>query len=139
MDDCFIIPKIHCLHRAQVCINTNKKIEQRRWPSLQTISRLTLLHFIGLACCNLMKLTSLLQVFDNLQQAGKIEDSRQACDVVGCVVARDMLQVVGRRQFFYMFHKRSTKIFGWFKEICQVKGKWQQKILLSHLKETLKQ
>ena len=42
MDDCFIIPKIHCLHRAQVCISTNKKIEQRRWPSLQTISRLTL-------------------------------------------------------------------------------------------------
>ena len=21
LDDCFIIPKIHCLHRAQVCIN----------------------------------------------------------------------------------------------------------------------
>ena len=31
MDDCFIIPKIHCLHRAQVSINTNKKIKQRRY------------------------------------------------------------------------------------------------------------
>ena len=68
-----------------------------------------------------MKLTSLLQVFDKLQQAGKIENLRQACDVVGRVVARDMLQVVGRRQSFYMFHKRSTKIFGWFKELRQVK------------------
>ena len=43
LDDCFIIPKIHCLHRAQLSINNNKKIEQRRWPSLQTISRLTLI------------------------------------------------------------------------------------------------
>ena len=68
-----------------------------------------------------MKLTSLLQVFDSLQQAGEIENLRQACDVFGCVVARDMLQVVGRRQFFYMFHKRSTKIFGWLKELRQVK------------------
>ena len=29
LEDCFIIPKIHCLHHAQVCINTNKKIKQR--------------------------------------------------------------------------------------------------------------
>ena len=30
LNDCFITPKIHCLYRAQVSINTNKKIEQRR-------------------------------------------------------------------------------------------------------------
>lgn len=28
LDDCFIMPKIHCLHDAQVCIiNMNKKID----------------------------------------------------------------------------------------------------------------
>ena len=42
--DCFIMLKIHCLHRAQVCINLNKNIEQRRWLSFQTISRLTMSH-----------------------------------------------------------------------------------------------
>ena len=25
LDDCFIIPKIHCFHRAQISLNTNKK------------------------------------------------------------------------------------------------------------------
>ena len=44
MADSFIIPKIPCLHLVQVSINTNKKIEQRRRPSFQTISRLTLVH-----------------------------------------------------------------------------------------------
>ena len=37
-----IIPKIHCPHRAQVSINTNKKIPKRRWTSLKTTSTLTL-------------------------------------------------------------------------------------------------
>ena len=41
----FIIPKIHCLRRAQICINTNKEIKQSRWPSLQTISRLALIKY----------------------------------------------------------------------------------------------
>ena len=30
-DDCFIIPKIHYLHRARVCMNTNKKIERKHY------------------------------------------------------------------------------------------------------------
>ena len=34
LDDFFIIPKIYCLHRVKFCINTNKKIEQWRWPSV---------------------------------------------------------------------------------------------------------
>ena len=29
LDDCFIMQQIYCLHRAQVRINMNKKIEQR--------------------------------------------------------------------------------------------------------------
>ena len=32
--------KRYCFHRAQVCINMNKKVEQRRWLSFQTIFRL---------------------------------------------------------------------------------------------------
>ena len=32
-----------------------------------------------------MKLTSLLQLVDKLQQAGKIDNLQQVCDVFGCV------------------------------------------------------
>ena len=33
-----------------------------------------------------MKLTSLLQLVDKLQQAGKIDNLQQVCDVFGCVM-----------------------------------------------------
>ena len=46
LDDCLIIPKMHCLHHAQVCIHTNKKIAQRRWPSLQTMIDFGLYNFL---------------------------------------------------------------------------------------------
>ena len=32
-----------------------------------------------------MKLTSLLQLVDKLQQAGKIDNLQQACGIFGCV------------------------------------------------------
>ena len=38
LDDCFIVPKIYCFHRAKSSINTNKKIKQRRWSNICTIS-----------------------------------------------------------------------------------------------------
>ena len=37
-------------------------------------------------CCNLMNSTDLLQLVDNLQQAGKIHNLQQVCVVSGCVV-----------------------------------------------------
>jgi hypothetical protein len=37
------------------------------------------------ACCKLMTSTSLLQLVDNLQQAGKIRNLQQVCGVSGCV------------------------------------------------------
>ena len=37
-------------------------------------------------CCNLVKLASLLQLVDELQQACKINNLQQICDVFGCVV-----------------------------------------------------
>ena len=36
-------------------------------------------------CCNLMNSTDLLQLVDNLQQAGKIHNLQQICGVSGCV------------------------------------------------------
>ena len=36
-------------------------------------------------CCNLMKLTSLLQLVDKLQPAGKINHLQEVCGVFGCV------------------------------------------------------
>jgi hypothetical protein len=39
------------------------------------------------ACCKLMMSTSLLQLVDNLQQAGKIRNLQQVCGVSGCVVS----------------------------------------------------
>jgi hypothetical protein len=42
-DDCFILAKIHCLHRGQVLKKqTKKKIEERLCLSFQTISGLNL-------------------------------------------------------------------------------------------------
>ena len=35
--------------------------------------------------CNLMKSTGLIQLVDNLHQAGKIHNLRQVCGVFGCV------------------------------------------------------
>jgi hypothetical protein len=37
------------------------------------------------ACCKLMTSTSLLQLVNNLQQAGKIRNLQQVCGVSGCV------------------------------------------------------
>jgi hypothetical protein len=45
------------------------------------------------ACCKLMTSTSLLQLVDNLQQAGKIRDLQQVCGVSGCVVHRHLIQL----------------------------------------------
>jgi hypothetical protein len=40
-----------------------------------------------------MKLTSLLQLVDNLQQAGKIDKLQQVCGVFGCVSAITIMYV----------------------------------------------
>ena len=38
LNDCFIVPKIYCFHRAKGSTNTNKRIKQRRWSNICTIS-----------------------------------------------------------------------------------------------------
>ena len=45
LDDRFVVPKIRPLHRAQVCVKMNIKIEQRLWSSFQTIIFLMTLVF----------------------------------------------------------------------------------------------
>ena len=48
-------------------------------------------------CCNLMKLTSSLQLFDKLQQAGKVDNLQQVFGVLGCVQVELHATVVSKR------------------------------------------
>ena len=59
-----------CLHRAQVCINVNKKIEQRLSPKLsfQTISRSTMVPNTAQCCYCVREESNRQRLVDNTRQ-----------------------------------------------------------------------
>ena len=133
MDDCFIIPKIHCLHLAQVSINTNKKIEERRCSNPKTISKLTLLldgSRLSFVCSNQNRMASFKNGHGYIELINIVHfgGGKLLVRTMAVVWARKLKPIYRDKHCFFIFFIRLPMAHTCFNQLCLPPYKTRQQL-----------